>query len=367
MNTKALIVKSNNLVEAFSDMTTNEAKIIAFLISKIRKEDNDFNIQGITVKEFNELLNIKGTKTYSYMKVFAKELLKKTVEVLFDNGDILNVNWFQYSKYINATSTLELCFNSYLKEHLLILKNNYTKYLLENICCLSSPYTIKLYEILKQYQKIGYRILGVDDLKYILGIKDMYKLYADFKKRVLIPSQSEINFKTDIEFEFIEIKRGKSVIEIKFIIRVNKNIEENQIATCGEKNIKSIEEKNITEYKEIQKLISDFNYKYNGNLDYNLIKNLIKLKGIDCVKTCVIEFADFVDNANKVESAFYDFAKKYGTSSAYTKGNVYRNMIGNKPIQATNYEQREYDDEFFDKLYVNYEFVKDELNNKKKM
>ena len=128
MNTKALIVKSNNLVEAFSDMTTNEAKIIAFLISKIRKEDNDFNIQGITVKEFNELLNIKGTKTYSYMKVFAKELLKKTVEVLFDNGDILNVNWFQYSKYINATSTLELCFNSYLKEHLLILKNNYTKY-----------------------------------------------------------------------------------------------------------------------------------------------------------------------------------------------------------------------------------------------
>jgi hypothetical protein len=84
-------------------------------------------------------------------------------------------------------------------------------------------------------------------------------------------------------------------------------------------------------------------------------------QGIDCVKTCVIEFADFVDNANKVEIAFYDFAKKYGTSSAYTKGNVYRNMIGNKPIQATNYEQREYDNEFFDKLYVNYEFVKDEL------
>jgi hypothetical protein len=29
-----------------------------------------------------------------------------------------------------------------------------------------------------------------------------------------------------------------------------------------------------------------------------------------------------------------------------------------KPIQSTNYEQREYDDEFFDSLYKNLEYIK---------
>src|SRR4030042_5346722 len=37
---------------------------------------------------------------------------------------------------------------------------------------------------------------------------------------------------------------------------------------------------------------------------------------------------------------------------AYSNGN----MVNGKPIQATNYEQREYDDEFFDGLYNNLEY-----------
>jgi len=35
--------------------------------------------------------------------------------------------------------------------------------------------------------------------------------------------------------------------------------------------------------------------------------------------------------------------------------------INNKPIQETNYTQREYDDKFLNSLYKNYELVNDEL------
>jgi len=347
MNIKnVLVVKSNNLVEAFSNMTTNECKIVALLISKIRKDDSNFNIQSVTVNEFNELLDIKGTKTYNYMKMFEKELLKKMVEVSFDNGDRLNINWFQYSKYISKSATLELCFNSYLKDHLLALKESYTKYLLENICQLSSSYTIQLYEVLKQYQKIGYRIVNISDLKYMLGITSEYKLYADFKKRILLSAQSEINKKTDIEFEFIEIKKGKKVVEIKFIIKQKQVIPKEPAKDSSDK-------------EDIKEIIDNFNAKYGSILDYTLTSNLVKVKGLSCVRKCINEFADYVGNANHVERVFYDFTMKYGTEKAYSKvTNSYSNVNNSgKPVQSTNYEQRKYTDRYFYSLYDNVEFI----------
>jgi hypothetical protein len=64
-----------------------------------------------------------------------------------------------------------------------------------------------------------------------------------------------------------------------------------------------------------------------------------------------------VGNANKVENSFYDFTTKYGTEKAYTKPTTFHNS---KPIQATNYDQREYDDDFFNSLYDNVTFTKND-------
>lgn len=360
-----LVIKANNLVEGFINMTHNEYRLTLYLISKIKKNDKHFRIQRISTKEFSGLIGC-DKDIYGYMKNLSRSLLSKKISVLYKNGDRLHINWFSYTKYISNNGLLEVAFNKDLSPFLLNINQAYTKFFLNNVRKMKSKYSVRIYELLKQYEKIGKRKIFLEDLRMYLGIEpDEYKQYNDFKRRVVLTSQKEIKKYSDIYFDFKEIKESRKIVAIEFIIYkdTNKNIDmfDNKVELKKYPEKESLEEKNITEDKEIQKLISDFNYKYNGNLDYNLIKNLIKLKGIDCVKTCVIEFADFVDNANKVESAFYDFAKKYGTSGAYTKGNVYRNMIGNKPIQATNYEQREYDDEFFDKLYVNYEFVKDEL------
>lgn len=115
-------------------------------------------------------------------------------------------------------------------------------------------------------------------------------------------------------------------------------------------------ESDETNKEAFQKIIHDFKIKYNGTLDPILAKNLVKMKGIDCVRKCMNEFADYVSNANEVEKVFYDFTRKYGTEKAYTKTTTYHNL---KPIQATNYDQREYDDDFFNSLYDNVKFTKD--------
>lgn len=334
------VVKSNNLVEAFSDMTQNECKVVSFLISKIRKDDNAFNIQTITVKDFNELLGIKGSKSYTYMKIFEEELLKRKVRVIFNNGDRLNVNWFQYSKYIHENATLELCFNSYLKEHLLELNKNYTKYVLQNICKLNSVYAIKLYELLKQYHKIGSRVIDVSDLKYMLGIDKGYNQYCDFKKRVLLVAISEINKNTDLEVELKEIKKGRKVSEIKFLINTKMYAFKDQLELDSAEDV-ATKIDNIQ--KDIQEIINDLVdrskiidwvehqkehdiYYYLQNWQLWRYKNKSSNAGF---------FIDLVDNKRKIP-----------------KGE--KGLHFGKPIQSTNFEQRKYDDEYFESLYENF-------------
>lgn len=130
----------------------------------------------------------------------------------------------------------------------------------------------------------------------------------------------------------------------------------------------NILENNIENKKEeksvvvVDNLIVKFNKKYGGNLDHNLLKNLIKIKSYDVVEKCIDEFENYIINANQVEKVFYDFCMKHGTDKAYKKNTAYKsNTVNNQPIQSTNYNQREYDDDFFNSLYKNYEYVKDEL------
>ncbi len=72
---------------------------------------------------------------------------------------------------------------------------------------------------MKQYEKLKERVFLLVDLRKMLGAEDFYPAYGNFKQRVLVPAQKELKKKTDISFEIEEIKEGRQVEKIKFIIR----------------------------------------------------------------------------------------------------------------------------------------------------
>ena len=344
-----LVVRNNKLVEAFITMTRNEYKLTLYLISKIKKNDVDFVRQEVTLKELSELLSVGTNGLSGDLKKFEKSLVSNNIQFELDDGRRKTISWFSYTEYIPNEAILIVKFNDILKPLLLNIKNNYTKLFLDQIIRLNSKHSMRVYEILKQYEKIGERTIGFEDLKGMLGVDKKYT-YFNFKKRVLLKAQEDLKKYSDIYFEFEEIKIGKKVVAIKFIIKQN-----NKKLCVIDNQMELKDTENEIEKNETKKIISDFHSKYNGTLDYLLIKNLVKMKGIDCVKKCIQEFVNFVGNANKVENTFYDFTKKYGTEKAYTKPTTFHNL---KPIQATNYDQREYDDNFFNSLYDNVTFTK---------
>jgi hypothetical protein len=119
---------------------------------------------------------------------------------------------------------IEMKFNSDMMPYLLELKEKFTKYNIRNVTELKSVYSIRIFELLKEneYRKDGFEVT-LDDLKEMLFLKakdnngtELYPLYADFKKRVLLKAQSDLAESCDISFDFKEIKDGKKVVAIYF-------------------------------------------------------------------------------------------------------------------------------------------------------
>ncbi|MGR5897571.1 hypothetical protein ACT7C8_01455 [Bacillus cereus] len=76
---------------------------------------------------------------------------------------------------------------------------------------LKSIYSIRIYELLKQYENLKERTLSLETLRYYVDAIKIYPNYANFKQRILKPVQKELKNNTDISFEFTEIKRTQSI------------------------------------------------------------------------------------------------------------------------------------------------------------
>ena len=108
-----------------------------------------------------------------------------------------------------------------MKPFLLQLKSNFTKYELYWTLNFKSKYTIRLYELIKSIHfnetEEFRKDYTLDELRRLLDAEN-YKLFADFKRRVLVPSIEEINHYSDKNIEFMPIKSGRSVSRIRLII-----------------------------------------------------------------------------------------------------------------------------------------------------
>lgn len=233
MENKEIIVKSNHLIEAKYKLSMREQKIILYLISKIEKNDDDLKLYRISVKDFNEMMGLKGSPKYAEIREITTELLKKVLEV--KNGKtIYSFHWLSLVAYNEQEGTIDMRFDPILKPYLLDLKRDFTKLNLKHILLLKSGNSIRIYELLKQYLNIRERTIKITDLKLFLGLDENgYQMYSDFKRKVIMPSMKEINEKTDITFEFKEIKEGRKVAALRFFI-YSKNLETQEVVSLEE-------------------------------------------------------------------------------------------------------------------------------------
>lgn len=213
-----IIRKSNFLIEASYRLSLIEQRIVLFLASMIKLEDQEFKPYPLSIKDFADFLGIKNKNNYSQLKNATKKLLDRSFSIKRP-GSTLQTNWVSSVEYLDGKGLVELSFDPKLKPYLLQLKERFTSYKLKEVIQLKSAFSIRFYELLKQVEKLQERTFEIEDLRAKLGIKPtQYKLYSNLKARVILVAQKELAEKTDISFEFEELKTGRSVTKLRFTI-----------------------------------------------------------------------------------------------------------------------------------------------------
>ncbi|MEA5461477.1 replication initiation protein [Arcicella sp. LKC2W] len=234
-----LVRKANNLVEGKYRFDIWEMRVFTKMLTMILPSDEDFKEYRIYLKEVIDDFNLAADKqSYKLLKDGAVKLMKKEIKIIRDTEEgekeFLTHIAVGLDSFTSRTqgSYLDISFHPKMKPFLLQLQTQFLMYDVRNVLQLQSSYSVRIYELLKQYEKIGKRTFSVDDLKETLAVMDKYPLYANFKQRIIMKAQEDLATYTDIRFTFEEVKKGRAIQSIIFTIKSNKTIvEERKLLT----------------------------------------------------------------------------------------------------------------------------------------
>jgi plasmid replication initiation protein len=218
---KELIVKSNVVVEAGYELTTNEHRLILSAICQIppQQELDAAEVYEITAQKFAEQYSLHPKTAYRELKDAINRLYERSIIIKTEGQQTVKVRWLSMIVYDHSNDSehekrVFLGFSPQILPYLTNLKASFTQYLLSDISGVSGSYTIRFYELIKQYQSIGKRDISILELRFMLNLQDKYPMFADFKKRVIDPALSEINEKTPLEVSYELKKSGKRITHI---------------------------------------------------------------------------------------------------------------------------------------------------------
>ena len=220
-----IVTQANELISARYTLPLVEQRLVLTMIARIQPEDEDFKEYRVSIRELSEFIGIDKNSAYRECKKTTENLLKRVLKIE-EPGRLLQTHWVSSADYIDGEGCVILCFDPKLKPYLLQLKGNFTSCKLEMLLSFKSQYTIRIYNLLKQYQLLKTREIGLELLRDMLGVgKDQHTEYSNFKNNILKPIQKELIEKADLTFEFDEIKYGRRVGALRFRIFTKKLIE----------------------------------------------------------------------------------------------------------------------------------------------
>ena len=225
MKNRNIVKQDYQLVNARYKLNTSEIKFIMTAIAQINADDEEFQEYEIKVSELEQKLQAEQNETR--LKKFAKKLLSKPLEIPTQDGWIV-ANWFADIEYVRGQAKFKVTISEKLKPYLLELKKRFVKYNLKYILPLTSNYSIRIYQLLKEYEKLQKRTFTVAELQELLQVTKSLKRYSQFKQKVLKVAEKELIENCDIFFEFEEIKQQRKVNEILFRIKTNKELLEKE-------------------------------------------------------------------------------------------------------------------------------------------
>jgi len=229
-NKNVMVYQANPLIEARRDFDLIEMRLFYIGLKDLKPQLTKKNIpwENMTYRDFpvtvippKDLIEMFGShKYYSTLYDVCEKMAKKTVKSRNEFG---RFDWFTVFSRLSYTPEegLILKFNPDMIPWLLELADRtFTKIPYEIVWQLKSHYSVRLLELLLQYQntKTHERTMTIEDLRFCLNVPD--GVYSDrvdnFKRYVIDSSIKEINKKTAYKIEYENVKDGRKIVGFKF-------------------------------------------------------------------------------------------------------------------------------------------------------
>jgi plasmid replication initiation protein len=221
-----VVNKSNNLITSHFNFSMIEYRILLYAISLVNPLNKEFPQEfKINIREFAKQFNIDYRPLYTELKqTLKRKMFPRYITIRMEDGWVGNFHLIDFMKYHDELGEIELVFSRFAMPLLCDFKRNFTSYHLEQIALFKSAYSIRFYEFSVMHMKANNGkptqfFISIDELKRRFEISDKYKLYGHLKQRVIEKAMTEINAFSNISLRYVEIKKGRSVNQIKLIVK----------------------------------------------------------------------------------------------------------------------------------------------------
>jgi len=231
---KCEVYKSFFLSKSIYNLTKNEHQLFDLVLGRMNQtiSINPSIDYRIPVEDYAERFNLTLEYAYKEIKEACSSLTKKTYIVktrAFNPTAPIEheteANWIDRITYNKAENLIMVKFTetTALLVSNLDKEKGFLKYNLENKHKLGNIYSIRFYELFKNWLVAGWVTYTIEDLKTWLMLEERYGLYGHFKANILLPAIEDINKNTDITVGVEkEFKEGRRVVKIKFVVKGGK-------------------------------------------------------------------------------------------------------------------------------------------------
>lgn len=223
--TDLIIRKSHQIIEAGYKLSLAEQRIILLSLAKLDNRDLTQSKVTLYVKDYAESFGLSETSAYTELQKASKRLYDRSI-ILHGEDETTEFRWIESrTRYHKGEGRISFEFSRRVIPYLFELDKRlgYTQYHLLSVSGFNSVYSIRLYELCKKIQGMANQVVDVDDIRRILMLEDKYSQYRELNKFVLKVAITEINEKSDLFVDVEPIKRGRTIVALKFTIKSKKS------------------------------------------------------------------------------------------------------------------------------------------------
>lgn len=243
MNKNMRVYKANAVIEACYDLSVAEHRLLLACFAQIGKDPTDERLYRVHSRDIAALANIDPGDAYRDAATATERLFERYVEVFEGpNGTApprkRKFRWIQEAVYAEGEGYVDVRLSTSILPYVNNLLEQYTVYNMQDVARMTSRYAIRVYELLIQWRRRGYREVDIEWLRRALGVGEKYPNFKDFRRWVIKQAVDQINERSPLDVHWEERKTGRRVSHIKLYFDEKPEIKDEKAEAAAKRKSK---------------------------------------------------------------------------------------------------------------------------------